>query len=160
MRILKTIKFIADDMIKPTTPRKADLLSLDVESSTNPLTAEDLTIIMADPFKIGTFFLKYRAIRDPAIRFIWISVEGDRLCWSKPEEKHLRTKIRGYLNISDIVRIKDGLERTRGLPKNDKDLRLLCSFSVVTADTTIELEAPTRKVKNDWMNHLCTLICG
>lgn len=124
----------------------------------SPLTEEQIAVIMKDPFKIGTFFLKYRQFRDPAIRFVWVSVEGDRLCWSKPGEKHLRTEVRGFVRISDIKRIKDGLDRTRGLPKENKELRLACSFTVYASDKTIELEAPTEKVKKDWVNHLCTLV--
>ena len=113
---------------------------------------------MKDPFKIGTFFLKYRAVRDPAIRFIWISIDGKKLCWSKPNSRDLRAKIRGSLSLGDIVRIRDGLVRTRGLPKDSKALRLACSFSIITSDLTIELEAPTQKMKQDWMNHLSALL--
>ena len=139
-------------MIGKSTNNKQSL------ESSSPLTEEQLAVIMKDPFKIGTFFLKYRKIRDPAIRFVWISVEGDKLCWSKPGENHLRMAVRGSLRISEIQRIKDGLDRTWGLPKENKELRLACSFTVYASDKIIELEAPTEKVKKDWVDHLCTLV--
>lgn len=145
-------------MKKSKMTQEEDLWSSDGLSESNPLSTDQLEAIMKDPFKIGTFFLKYRQIRDPAMRFIWISLKDDALCWSKPADMHLRSKVKGSLPISEIVRIKDGLQRTRGLPKDSRESRLSCSFSIITNATVIELEAPTEKVKADWMNHLCTLV--
>lgn len=96
----------------------------------------------------GRRFLKHKKRGDPKHR--WILVEDDRLYW-KESFTHSNQKERS-IHFSRILEVMRG-KVTKTLRQRDDADENLC-FSIIAKRSTLDLEAKTVEIRNEWVCYL------
>ncbi len=73
---------------------------------------------------------------------MWTDDKVSVINWGDPKDMGDGQKIKGMMKVNELREIKDGLVKSKIRDKNAAQ-RMACTFSVLTAGRTLELECPT-----------------
>jgi len=102
----------------------------------------------------GCNFTKHGRKGSPHKRFVWVSDNFDRIMWAESKKKHnKKDKIDSESEIlfSEIIAVEGGhttqVFQRSGKNGSGPDL----SFSIITKDRTLDLEAIAKNIRDDWV---------
>lgn len=125
------------------------------------LNAEELDLTTAETYlsSHAISFLKYGRRGRPKVRAFWLDDEESDwyIRWCEVGQRTRKGKSKRCVRIADIVDIRSGrktdvFNRFKGQGKSD------CSFSLITKERTIDLEAESEILRNRWIHAMSTVL--
>jgi len=117
--------------------------------------------------RVGTCFVKFNDFGLPKDRLLWVSPDLRKLHWAKPKStptydvtEHRTLSLADISKIDDQLRfglIKKIVESIKGFESKETGITALkpknC-ISLVTAARTLDIQAPSRQLKMEWVHAL------
>ena len=106
---------------------------------------------------LGITFLKYGAIGQPKTRHVFLQENGKKLCWKEPGGA--ASKKSRCIILKEINQITEGRDTKKFKRfKSESAQQVALSFSLHTKKRTLDLEASCLEEKNNFLQHLRTLL--
>jgi len=103
----------------------------------------------------GCNFTKHGRKGNPHKRFVWVSDNFDRIMWAESKKK--QDKRDTEILFSEIIAVASG-HTTQVFQKTGKKGGPDLSFSIITKDRTLDLEAIAKNIRDDWVKAFNILV--